>query len=169
MRPNVSHSYAPSFNKYYDTYATDGSGTMIKEYTRFEGNSFGVPGNNYSNTLGLSISNTFEAKVREFEKRYIDFYNTKVELGLSPENMKPIFITKNVINNGNSRILKDAHIKFELKQNETYMSGIGFNMANKFDLLLNQQPIDLVYTIDENEWNGKKSIQINVIDFKLSA
>jgi single-stranded-DNA-specific exonuclease len=49
------------------------------------------------------------------------------------------------------------------------MSGIGFNMANKFDLLLNQQPIDLVYTIDENEWNGKKSIQINVIDFKLSA
>ncbi len=65
MRPNVSHSYAPSFNKYYDTYATDGSGTMTKEYTRFEGNSFGVPGNNYSNTIGLSISNTFEAKVRD--------------------------------------------------------------------------------------------------------
>lgn len=65
MRPNVSHSYAPSFNKYYDTYATDGSGTMMKEYTRFEGNAFGVPGNNYSNTIGLSISNTFEAKVRD--------------------------------------------------------------------------------------------------------
>lgn len=65
MRPNVSHSYAPSFSKYYDTYATDGSGTMTNEYTRFEGNSFGVPGNNYSNVLGFSISNTFEAKVRD--------------------------------------------------------------------------------------------------------
>ncbi len=65
MRPNISHSYAPSFKKYYDTYATDGSGTMMSEYTRFEGNSFGVPGNNYSNTLGFSISNTFEAKVRD--------------------------------------------------------------------------------------------------------
>lgn len=65
MRPNISHSYAPSFSKYYDTYATDGSGTMMSEYTRFEGNSFGVPGNNYSNTLGFSISNTFEAKVRD--------------------------------------------------------------------------------------------------------
>ena len=65
MRPNISHSYAPSYKKYYDTYATDGSGTMMSEYTRFEGNSFGVPGNNYSNTLGFSISNTFEAKVRD--------------------------------------------------------------------------------------------------------
>ena len=65
MRPNISHSYAPSFNKYYDTYAADGSGTMIKEYTRFEGNTFGTPGNRYSNTIGFSISNTFEAKVRD--------------------------------------------------------------------------------------------------------
>lgn len=65
MRPSISHTYAPSFDKYYDTYAADGSGNMIKEYTRFEGGIFGVPGKNYSNSIGFSLSNTFEAKVTD--------------------------------------------------------------------------------------------------------
>ncbi len=65
VRPNISHSYTPSFEKYYDTYATDGSGTMLKEYTRFEGGLFGQPGKNYSNNIGIGISNTFEAKVTD--------------------------------------------------------------------------------------------------------
>jgi lipopolysaccharide assembly outer membrane protein LptD (OstA) len=65
MRPSVSHSYAPSFSRYYDTYDSDGSGTMLKEYTRFEGGVFGAPGSNYSNNVGFSLSNTFEAKVTD--------------------------------------------------------------------------------------------------------
>lgn len=65
MRPSVSHTYAPSFAKYYDTYATDGTGTRFQEYTRFDGGVFGSPGKNYSNSVGFSINNTFEAKVRD--------------------------------------------------------------------------------------------------------
>ncbi|MGC4039943.1 MAG: putative LPS assembly protein LptD [Flavobacterium sp.] len=65
MRPNVSYSYTPSFAKYYDTYDPDGSGTMRKDYTRFEGGIFGTPGKNMSNNLGFSLSNTFEAKVTD--------------------------------------------------------------------------------------------------------
>lgn len=65
MRPNVSYSYTPSFSKYYDTYDPDGSGTMLKEYTRFEGGIFGAPGQNMSNNIGFTLSNTFEAKVTD--------------------------------------------------------------------------------------------------------
>lgn len=65
MRPNVSYSYTPSFSKYYDTYDSDGSGTMIKEYTRFDNGIFGAPGKNMSNILGFNLSNTFEAKVTD--------------------------------------------------------------------------------------------------------
>jgi lipopolysaccharide assembly outer membrane protein LptD (OstA) len=65
MRPSISHSYKPSFEKYYDTYATDASGTMQKDYTRFEGGIYGFPDKNSSNFLGLNLSNTFEAKVRD--------------------------------------------------------------------------------------------------------
>jgi len=65
MRPAISHSYTPSFEKYYDTYATDASGTMLKDYTRFEGGIYGAPGINRSNFVGFNLSNTFEAKVAD--------------------------------------------------------------------------------------------------------
>nr|WP_294776358.1 putative LPS assembly protein LptD [uncultured Flavobacterium sp.] len=65
MRPNISYSYTPSFEKYYDTYDPDGSGTMLKDYTRFEGGIFGAPGKTMSNSVGFNLSNTFEAKVTE--------------------------------------------------------------------------------------------------------
>lgn len=65
MRPSVSYAYTPSFEKYYDTYASDASGTMDNQYTRFEGGIFGVPGLSNSNTMGISLSNTFEAKVTD--------------------------------------------------------------------------------------------------------
>ena len=65
MRPSVSYSYTPSFEQYYDTYAADGSGTMVKDYTRFEGGIFGAPGRSNSNNIGFSLSNTFEAKVTD--------------------------------------------------------------------------------------------------------
>ena len=44
MRPSVSYGYTPSFEKYYDTYASDASGTMDKQYSRFERGIFGAPG-----------------------------------------------------------------------------------------------------------------------------
>ncbi len=85
-----------------------------------------------------------------------------------PDNMNPVFIVKNVTDSGYSRILKDKHIKFEVLQNNSRFSGIGFNMADKFPLLQNKQPIDIAFTLEENEFNGNVSIQMKVIDFKQS-
>ncbi len=65
MRPNISYSYTPSFSKYYDTYDSDGSGNMMKQYTRFDNGIFGAPGNSMSNNVGFTLSNTFEAKVTD--------------------------------------------------------------------------------------------------------
>ena len=65
MRPNITYSYTPSFSKYYDTYDPDGTGTIRKDYTRFEEGIFGSPGKNMSNLLGFNLSNTFEAKITD--------------------------------------------------------------------------------------------------------
>jgi single-stranded-DNA-specific exonuclease len=83
-----------------------------------------------------------------------------------PENMRPVFIAKNVHDAGFSKIVKEQHIRFVLKQNNVTLTGIGFNMADKFPLLQNRQPLDIVFTIDENEWNGEKNLQIKMIDLK---
>ena len=68
MRPSISYSVNPSFDQYYDTYevvSADGLTAEEVEYTRFENSIFGVPGKTYSSAIGLSLSNNFEAKVRD--------------------------------------------------------------------------------------------------------
>ena len=86
-----------------------------------------------------------------------------------PENMRPVFVAKNVINSGYSKLLKDQHMKFEVKQNGVAMSGIGFNMPEKAGLVFSGKPFDIVFTLDENEFNGNTRLQMMVMDCKPSA
>ncbi len=65
MRPSISYSYRPAFDRYYETYDPDGTHTRTLEYTRFEQGIFGAPSKTYSNNVGFSLSNTFEAKVAD--------------------------------------------------------------------------------------------------------
>ena len=63
MRPAISYSVQPSFDKYYDEYIIDAKGNTA-EYTRFETALFGRPSRGKSRTMGISLSNNFEAKIR---------------------------------------------------------------------------------------------------------
>jgi lipopolysaccharide assembly outer membrane protein LptD (OstA) len=68
IRPSISYNINPAFDKYYDTYevvSADGTTSSDVEYTRFEQGIFGTPGNNFSSSMGLSVSNNIEAKVRD--------------------------------------------------------------------------------------------------------
>ncbi len=85
-----------------------------------------------------------------------------------PENMRPVFIAKNVSDTGYSKIVKEQHIRFSLKQDNIIMTGIGFNMSDKFHLIETKKPLDIVFNVDENEWNEQKSLQLKMIDFRLA-
>ena len=85
-----------------------------------------------------------------------------------PGNLRPVFITKKVQNTEWTRIVKEQHIRFVVKNENITLTGIGFNLSEKFSLLEKDKPVDLVYTIDENEWNGETNLQLKVIDFRLS-
>jgi single-stranded-DNA-specific exonuclease len=96
------------------------------------------------------------------------FYNIICQMEpFGPENMRPVFVAKNVTDTGYSKIVKEQHIRFVVKQDKFSITGIGFNLAAKFELLKN--PVDLVFTVDENEWNGNVSLQLKVIDLRSSA
>lgn len=69
MRPNVSYGYTPNFDQYFEKYALDATGINFGDYTKFEGGIFGAPSNNFSNRMNFSVSNTFEAKVRDKESK----------------------------------------------------------------------------------------------------
>ncbi len=105
-----------------------------------------------------------------FSELTIPFYNILVQMEpFGPENMRPVFVAHRVTESGFSKIVKEQHIRFVVKQQQYTFTGIGFGMAHKFHLLQMKQPIDIVFTLDMNEWNGEKNLQLKVIDFTLSA
>ncbi|MFZ1452213.1 MAG: single-stranded-DNA-specific exonuclease RecJ [Ferruginibacter sp.] len=96
-----------------------------------------------------------------------NFYNILSQMEpFGPENMRPVFVAKNVLDTGYSKIVKEQHLRFVVKQDKISITGIGFNLAEKFELL--KKPVDIVFTLDENEWNGNVSLQLKVIDLRSS-
>ncbi|MEZ7506415.1 single-stranded-DNA-specific exonuclease RecJ [Flavobacterium sp. Arc2] len=86
-----------------------------------------------------------------------------------PLNMTPVFLTKNVKDTGYAKKLGEdnAHLKLFVKQNNSEgIPAIGFGLGNKMELTTNQEPFEAVYCIDENEWNGKISIQLRLKNIK---
>ena len=70
VRPSVSYNINPGFEQYYDQYvvpvtADPEINEEIVQYSRFENTLFGAPGNRFSSNIGIGISNTLEAKVRD--------------------------------------------------------------------------------------------------------
>jgi single-stranded-DNA-specific exonuclease len=99
----------------------------------------------------------------------ISFYRILSQMEpFGPGNMRPVFVATNVLDTGYSKIVKDLHIRFVVTQNDKIITGIGFNMADKFPLVAMKKPLDIVFTIDENEWNGETSLQLKVIDIRLA-
>ena len=86
-----------------------------------------------------------------------------------PQNMHPIFLTKNVVDSGHGKPMgkEDEHIRLFLKQqNSEGIAAIGFNLGDKLELTKNFNPFDVVYSIEENEWNGNVSLQLRLRDLR---
>jgi single-stranded-DNA-specific exonuclease len=88
-----------------------------------------------------------------------------------PGNQSPVFITENVYDNGNGRIVgsDNGHIKLELiQEDEPYrsISAIAFNASSHYDHIHNGNPIDVCYSIAENYYRGIANIQLRVKDIK---
>lgn len=86
-----------------------------------------------------------------------------------PQNMTPIFLTKNIKDTGYGKPLgqDEEHLKLFVKQNNSEgLAAIGFNLGNKIELTTHQKPFQAVYCIDENEWKGKISLQLRLRDIK---
>ena len=97
------------------------------------------------------------------------FYNILAQMEpFGPENLRPVFVARKVMDTGYSKIVKEQHLRISARQGNSTVTGIGFGMADKFSLLQLKLPVDIVFKIDVNEWNGEKSLQIRLIDLRLS-
>ncbi len=87
-----------------------------------------------------------------------------------PNNLRPVFLTRNVRDfRGYSRIVKEQHLKFVVCRHDgEVIDGIGFGLAHKYNIVASGRPFDIVYTIDENEYNGNVRLQMKVLDIRPS-
>ena len=97
------------------------------------------------------------------------FYRIIEQMGpFGPQNSKPTFKTSSVRDNGYGKQVgaDKTHLKLNLisgTDKKTY-NAIGFNLGNKISTI--QNDFDIVYALDENEWNGVKSIQLLIKDLQ---
>lgn len=99
------------------------------------------------------------------------FYRILKQIGpFGPENKRPVFVSRAVKDTGGSRVLKEEHLKLVLMQDEypgLILNAIAFGQAEWFDTL-KAGPIDIVYTLEENHWNGSSSLQLMIKDIRKS-
>ena len=89
-----------------------------------------------------------------------------------PGNLAPVFQTDQLKDNGSRIVGRDGtHLKLSLMEPSSgkRINGIAFGMADKLKLLQTEKPISVAYHLTENEFNGRRSLEIMVKDIKLSS
>ena len=86
-----------------------------------------------------------------------------------PHNMRPVFKSENCYDSGASRVVgKDrSHLRLSVATNKGSLTGIGFGLAHHFQAIQSGTPFHILYTLDENEWNGTVSLQLRIKDIKF--
>ena len=89
-----------------------------------------------------------------------------------PKNMKPVFVTHNCIDKGGSRLVGNDknHLKLQIIDSTgTVMQAIGFGLSGHFSKIKKRYSFSILYTLDENEFNYIKSLQLVVKDIQFKA
>lgn len=79
-----------------------------------------------------------------------------------PGNMRPVFYSGNVAHRTVPRLLGNAHVKMSLAGDGIVMDAIAFNWGDRYRTIKEASKLSVAYTIDQNEWNGKTSLQMKV-------
>ncbi|WP_346858654.1 single-stranded-DNA-specific exonuclease RecJ [uncultured Draconibacterium sp.] len=88
-----------------------------------------------------------------------------------PHNMTPVFVTEDVFDAGTSRLVgkNQEHLKLDLVEpdvNSGIFPGIAFNQSEAYDVITSGSPFDVCYSINENEYRGKRNLQLFIRDIK---
>jgi len=85
-------------------------------------------------------------------------------------NYEPVFASDGLIAT-DIRIIgaTKKHLKLKVRDGEgRVFEAVAFNMADRYGEISGNAPVDMAYTIDMNVWNGKKTLQLKVKDFKFN-
>jgi single-stranded-DNA-specific exonuclease len=105
--------------------------------------------------------------LQNIKRKFYDVLKQFAPFG--PGNMSPVFETDNVVDAGKAKIVGNNHLKLEVFQRDVRsepISAIAFQQGEAFEYIRDGNPFSICYHIEENEWNGRKSFQLNIKDIK---
>jgi len=86
-----------------------------------------------------------------------------------PGNMTPVFMADGITDCGQSKTVGQdhSHLRVVVEQgNSARFTGIGFGLGDKHDIACSGRPYKAAFSIDENEWQGRVSLQLKLRDIK---
>jgi len=109
-----------------------------------------------------------EIKLEDIHTRFMTFLEKLSPFG--PHNMRPKFGAFQLNVDGIPKIIGNGdHIRFKVKSGNKSFPVIGFNLAHKYQDLINEKPIDLAFVVEINRWRGQETIQLNARDIRSSV
>jgi single-stranded-DNA-specific exonuclease len=107
-----------------------------------------------------------ELRLEQIEPKFFRILNQFSPFG--PENMAPVFISKNVYVSGNPAIVGNNHLKMTVMQpGSPHFDCIAFNHAEFASQIKKDIPFDICYAIEENVWREKRTIQLNIKGIRM--
>ncbi|NQW30655.1 MAG: single-stranded-DNA-specific exonuclease RecJ [Ignavibacteria bacterium] len=105
-----------------------------------------------------------ELQLTELSPKFLEYLAKFAPFGQG--NLRPVFVTRNVVSANGVKVVGNNHLKFRALQNNFAIDAIGFNLGHKIAECSHGKPFSVVYTIEENLFNGKSSPQIRIKDVK---
>jgi single-stranded-DNA-specific exonuclease len=104
---------------------------------------------------------------KQIDGRFFRILNQFAPFG--PENLAPVFVSRNVFVQGQASLVGANHLKMCIRQHDsTFIESIAFGLAEHMDLINKGTRFDVCYTIEENVYKSKRSLQLNVKAINLN-
>ncbi|MCH2664411.1 DHH family phosphoesterase, partial [bacterium] len=106
-----------------------------------------------------------EITLDQIDKKLIDILKRFGPFG--PQNSRPTMMSRGVEVVGNPAIVGRNHIRFKARQKGSVFDCIGYNLGHlTYRLTPGEANLDMAYVIEENEWRGRKDIQLRLRDLR---
>jgi len=107
--------------------------------------------------------------LQDITPRFMEFLDKLGPYG--PGNMRPKFALSGAEIVGGPKVIGKTgeHLRFKVRQGRRSFPAVGFNLSEKYEMLITGKPVDIAFVVESNEWQGNTHIQLNVRDIKPAA
>ncbi|MEE9465389.1 MAG: single-stranded-DNA-specific exonuclease RecJ [Candidatus Neomarinimicrobiota bacterium] len=110
-----------------------------------------------------------DCSLTTIDSRFLRFLRSLEPHG--PGNRRPVFVARGVGVAGQPTLVGNtaAHLKFRVRHEGAAFEAIGFDMADHYEKLLLNRPVDIAFVVEENQWRGNRRVQLLIKDIKMES